>query len=100
MNGEVYMGMVTLEQIKDPTVFAKNRLKAHSDHCFFANEKEVAAGKSSFRLGLNGVWKFYYAKNFAQAPQDFYIQALPSSHQVPDFPLPNLHLKWSEFLKP
>lgn len=68
------MGMVTLEQIKDPTVFAKNRLKAHSDHCFFANEKEVAAGKSSFRLGLNGVWKFYYAKNFAQAPQDFYAE--------------------------
>ena len=49
----------------DPAVFAENRLPAHSDHLAFRSEEELAAGESSLRLCLDGVWKFHYANNLS-----------------------------------
>ena len=43
-------------RLKDPGYFRENRLDPHSDHeCI-----------PSYRLSLNGLWKFFHAKNPAQ----------------------------------
>ena len=52
--------------VKDPTCFAVNRLEAHSDHVCYADASEAASGETSRRYSLDGVWKFHYARNFAQ----------------------------------
>lgn len=46
-------------------------MSAHSDHISYADEKEAEEKKSSFRLPLDGIWKFHYAKNYAQAVTGF-----------------------------
>ncbi len=58
--------------VKDPAVFADNRLPARSDHTAFASAEELAAGESSLRLCLDGVWSFRYARNPAAAPDGFW----------------------------
>ena len=58
--------------VKNPEVFRINRMDAHSDHEFYGNEKNISTGFSDFKVLLNGVWKFSYAKNVASAIQDFY----------------------------
>lgn len=69
-------------KIKDPTFFSDNRLQAHSDHVSYASweeynlakEKHLHAGKSagsSFRVSLDGIWKFHYAKNLKQTIAGF-----------------------------
>lgn len=60
------------EWIKDPKVFQINRLDPHSSLHYFKNEEEMDQKKSSFRVLLNGKWKFEYAKNLQEAPQYFY----------------------------
>lgn len=52
--------------IKDPAFFAENRVAAHSDHVAYASSQELAAGESSLRHSLNGLWKFHYALNPGQ----------------------------------
>ena len=58
--------------VKNPAVFADGRLPAHSDHLAFRTLEELAAGESSLRLSLDGVWKFHYAKNISAAPEGFW----------------------------
>lgn len=58
--------------VKDPAVFADKRLPAHSDHLAFRTAEELAAGESSLRFCLDGVWKFHYAKNVRTAPEGFW----------------------------
>ncbi len=58
-------------KVKDPRFFCENRLEAHSDHAFFATADEAVQGKSSFLYSLNGLWKFFYAKNYESAPKEF-----------------------------
>ena len=58
-------------KIKDPTFFAQNRVKAHSDHHYYKNHRELAEKNESFRQNLNGLWKFQYARNLAEAPAGF-----------------------------
>ena len=58
--------------VKDPGVFADNRLPAHSDHVTYASSAERAAGESSLRLCLDGLWKFRYAANPSAAPDGFW----------------------------
>ncbi|MCM1106519.1 MAG: DUF4981 domain-containing protein [Blautia sp.] len=53
--------------VKNPEVFAQNRLPARSSHVCYASMQELAAGESSYRMSLDGVWKFSYADNPAQA---------------------------------
>lgn len=47
--------------LERPEVFEVNRKAAHSDHSFYASEKEAAEKNSSLVLSLNGLWKFAYA---------------------------------------
>lgn len=58
-------------KIKDPAFFAQNRVKAHSDHHYYKNHRELAEKNESFRQNLNGLWKFQYARNLAEAPVGF-----------------------------
>ena len=60
-----------LARVSDPLYFAENRMKAHSDHRWFASAGEAARGVSSFEKCLNGVWKFHYAKNQSATIPDF-----------------------------
>ena len=58
-------------KIKDPAFFAQNRVNAHSDHHYYKNHRELAEKNESFRQNLNGLWKFQYARNLAEAPAGF-----------------------------
>ena len=58
-------------KIKDPAFFAQNRVKAHSDHHYYKNHRELAEKNESVRQNLNGLWKFQYARNLAEAPAGF-----------------------------
>ena len=48
-------------RLKDPGYYRENRLDAHSDH----------AVAPAFRLSLNGLWKFFHARNQAQVIPGF-----------------------------
>lgn len=60
-----------IKKIHDPKFFKENCMAAHSDHVAYADEKEAEERKSSFRLSLDGVWKFHYARNYAQTVSGF-----------------------------
>ncbi len=57
--------------ISDPERFGEGRVKAHSDHVWFASRREASLDMTSFRYSLDGLWKFAYAKNPDAAPRDF-----------------------------
>lgn len=57
--------------LKDTECFAQNRLPARSSHLCCATEEEMILGESSYRMSLDGVWKFSYAVNTAQAVDGF-----------------------------
>lgn len=60
-----------IKKIHDPKFFKENCMATHSDHVAYADEKEAEERKSSFRLPLDGVWKFHYARNYAQTVSGF-----------------------------
>ena len=60
-----------IKKIHDPKFFKENCMAAHSDHVAYANETEAEEKKSSFRLLLDGVWKFHYARNYTQTVNGF-----------------------------
>jgi len=60
-----------IEKIHDPKFFKENCMPAHSDHVVYASAKELEEKNSSFYLPLDGVWKFHYASNYAQAVPGF-----------------------------
>ncbi len=63
----------SLEWLTDTSVFAVNRLKAYSDHKYYATaEQAEQRGALDWRHSLNGTWKFNYAVNPASRPQNFY----------------------------
>lgn len=62
----------TLEWLQDPEVFAVNKIPAHSDHAYFADDVEVAQGKTKWKQSLNGAWKLSYAKNPDLRLPEFY----------------------------
>ena len=57
--------------LKDPEIFEQNRLAAHSDHVCYRNSYEQKERRSGYRMDLNGLWKFSYAKNENLAVKDF-----------------------------
>lgn len=65
--------MITLDQnlLKDPRIFAQNRLPHHADFVAYASACEAQKGESSLRMPLNGIWKFAYAVNPASAVAGF-----------------------------
>ncbi|WP_425954816.1 glycoside hydrolase family 2 TIM barrel-domain containing protein [Xylanimonas sp. McL0601] len=72
-----------LNRIADPTFVAENRLPAHSDHRWFADDGEAAAGASSFEQCLNGLWKLHYAKNPAGTLPEFWAADTSGWDDVP-----------------
>ena len=60
-----------IKKIHDPKFFKENCMAAHSDHVVYADETEAEEKKSSFRLSLDGIWKFHYARNYAQTVNGF-----------------------------
>ncbi|RIX51278.1 DUF4981 domain-containing protein [Paenibacillus nanensis] len=63
----------SLDWLSDPTIFAVNRLPAHSDHAYYATTEEAAArAPMAMRHSLNGTWKFQYAPNPASRPAAFF----------------------------
>ena len=59
------------EKIKDPSVFAENRMDAHSSHRYYPSMQAAAEDHDDFRLSLNGLWKFSYAINFSSVITGF-----------------------------
>ena len=55
----------TLAWLADPTVFAVNRLPAHSDHTF-------AVDGEATRMPLDGTWRFAYSPNPDARPAGFW----------------------------
>lgn len=66
--------------VKNPEIFEQNRLPAHSDHICYKNKKEKQIGKSSYRMCLNGLWKFDYAKNIQLAVDGFWHEDFDCSN--------------------
>lgn len=50
--------------VKNPEFFAENRMKAHSDHRYYASMQAMIDKSDEFRFFLNGFWKFSYAINY------------------------------------
>ena len=63
-----------LRWLSDPTVFAVNRLAAHSDHVCYRTLAEAESGITSLRQSLDGAWRFAWSANPAARPADFYKQ--------------------------
>ncbi len=57
--------------VRNPEIFEQNRLRAHSDHVCYASRYEWECRESSYRMDLNGLWKFSYARNYEQAIKGF-----------------------------
>lgn len=57
--------------LANPEIFEQNRLEPHSDHLYYANEKELFFKNSSFIKSLNGTWRFTYCKNVEAFNTDF-----------------------------
>jgi beta-galactosidase len=67
------MTIPTLEWLSDVSVFAVNRVPAHSDHEYYATLEEAkSSAPMSMRHVLNGDWKFNYSINPAHRPEHFY----------------------------
>ncbi|GMK41398.1 beta-galactosidase [Paenibacillus sp. CCS19] len=63
----------SLHWLADPTVFAVNRLPAHSDHRYYGTMDEAKAlAPMAMRHSLGGSWKFSYAVHPAARAQSFY----------------------------
>lgn len=58
-------------KLKDPEFFQENKLDPHSTHRFYRTREEAQRKDSSFRVSLNGIWKFHHAKNLGQVIENF-----------------------------
>ncbi len=65
------MGRFHYDKVKDPRFFEENRLPAHSDHVCYANRQELHEKESGYRISLDGIWRFHYARNFEQSIPGF-----------------------------
>ena len=65
--------------LTNPTVFAVNRLDAHSDHVSYASSWEIAQGKTSLRQSLDGTWGFAWSKCPAVRPEHFWENGFDDS---------------------
>ena len=61
-----------LALLQDPEIFAVNRRAAHSDHRYYADIESARAGTDmTWRLCINGAWRFHYAENIFGRPIGF-----------------------------
>ncbi len=68
-----------LSWLENPEVFQAGRLEAHSDHIWYADEKEKEAEKSSLFQSLNGQWKFAWSRCPKERPAEFYQEGFDDS---------------------
>lgn len=106
----------SIEWLEDVSIFAVNRLKAHSDHKYYESTEEAEkGGPMAMRHSLNGNWKFSYAVNPSSRVADFYKEefstegwsniAVPGHIQLQGFDNPqyvNTMYPWDghEYLRP
>ena len=96
-----------IKKIHDPKFFKENCMAAHSDHVAYANETEAEEKKSSFRLLLDGIWKFHYARNYTQTVNGFEAETfdckcwedirVPANIQMEGYDIPqyvNIQYPW------
>ncbi|MBW9153071.1 glycoside hydrolase family 2 TIM barrel-domain containing protein [Clostridium estertheticum] len=62
----------SLDWLSDTSVFAVNRIEAHSDHKYYLTKEEESSGKMDLRQSLNGNWKFSFAVNPSSRIKNFY----------------------------
>ncbi|MBU3215132.1 DUF4981 domain-containing protein [Clostridium estertheticum] len=62
----------SLDWLSDTSVFAVNRIEAHSDHKYYLTKEEEAIGEMDLRQSLNGNWKFSFAVNPSSRIKKFY----------------------------
>lgn len=63
----------SISWLTDVSIFAVNRLPAHSDHRYYETIEEAAAeAPMAMRHALNGSWKFSYAVKPADRPEHFH----------------------------
>ena len=55
----------SLDFLRNPEVFAVNRMEAVSDHDIYESPRAMALGESGLRLSLDGQWKFHYSPTLA-----------------------------------
>ena len=52
-----------LNWLDDPQVFRLGQIAAHSDHHYYSDYDELAAGTTKWKQSLNGTWNFKYLPN-------------------------------------
>ena len=60
------------EILDDTNSFQIGTIPPHSDHPYYRRQSEAVNGISSYRLSLNGKWRFMYSENRESRPKDFY----------------------------
>ncbi len=64
--------MDIIKQLQDPSIYKINRLDAHSDHKFYADEQGMNDDISTFHHSLNGSWLAHYSPRLEDRPIEFY----------------------------
>lgn len=57
--------------VKNPEIFAVNRLEPHSDHHYYQTEMDREQQIEQFRYSLNGLWHVSFARNEKEAAAGF-----------------------------
>ena len=73
------------EEITNPKLTSINREPARSTFTSYVTEADAVINdrkNGTFRLSLNGKWKFHYVETFADRPTDFMMDRQPlAGHQ-------------------
>lgn len=84
--------------LANPEIFAIGCEAPHSDHRFYRNRIEAAAEKSSFVQLLDGIWKFEFVEDLANADTDFAANNFDCS-KWDDIEIPS-HIQLNGYFKP
>lgn len=90
--------MLSLDWLCDTSVFAVNRIKAHSDHKYYRTLQEQSTGEMDLRQSLNGNWKFSFAINPSSRIKEFYKSEF-DCHCFKDIKVPG-HIQLQGYDKP
>jgi len=88
----------SLDWLSDTSVFAVNRIKAHSDHKYYLSKQEQSTGEMDLRQSLNGNWKFSFAVNPSSRVKEFYKLEF-NCHCFKDIKVP-AHIQLQGYDKP
>ncbi|MBU3101492.1 MULTISPECIES: glycoside hydrolase family 2 TIM barrel-domain containing protein [Clostridium] len=88
----------SLDWLSDTSVFAVNRIEAHSDHKYYLTKEEESIGEMNLRQSLNGNWKFSFAVNPSSRIKDFYEPEF-DCHCFKDIEVP-AHIQLQGYDKP